>query len=136
MVVNRKFSSKETDAAHDTRARVKAASAQAASPAQAASACSSGDLDHLIHERTRLGLVSALASHKTMSFTELKTLLKTSDGNLSTHARKLEEAGYIECSKGFEGRVPRTEYKLSAPGREALNKYVAHMEALIAAMKK
>ncbi|MEX0738546.1 MAG: transcriptional regulator [Pseudohongiella sp.] len=96
----------------------------------------SGDLDHLIHERTRLGLVSALASHKTMSFTELKTLLNISDGNLSAHARKLEEAGYIECHKGFDGRVPRTEYTLNATGRKALNKYVVHMEALIAVMKK
>ena len=101
-----------------------------------ASARSSGDLDQLIHERTRLGLVSALASHKSMSFTELKTLLQISDGNLSTHARKLEEAGYIECSKGFDGRVPRTEYRLGSSGRKALNKYVAHMEALIAAMKQ
>lgn len=105
-------------------------------PAQVTRARSSGDLDHLIHERTRLGLVSALASHKAMSFTELKALLQISDGNLSTHARKLEEAGYIECSKGFDGRVPRTEYRLSPSGRKALNKYVAHMEALIAAMKK
>lgn len=97
---------------------------------------SSGDLDHLIHERTRLGLISALAGHKAMSFTELKVLLQVSDGNLSTHARKLEDAGYIECSKGFDGRVPRTEYRLSASGRKALSKYVSHMEALIAVMKK
>jgi DNA-binding MarR family transcriptional regulator len=97
---------------------------------------SSSDLNNLIHERTRLGLVSALASHKTMSFTELKTLLNISDGNLSAHARKLEEAGYIECSKGYDGRVPRTEYTLSTNGRKALHSYVSHMEALIAAMKK
>ncbi|OFE11288.1 transcriptional regulator [Pseudohongiella acticola] len=107
-----------------------------AAPARGARERSSGDLDQLIHERSRLGLVSALASHKSMSFTELKALLQISDGNLSTHARKLEEAGYIECSKGFDGRMPRTEYRLSASGRRALNKYVAHMEALIAAMKK
>lgn len=96
---------------------------------------SSSDLDSLIHERTRLGMVSALASHSCMSFSELKSLMQISDGNLSTHARKLEEAGYIECSKSFDGRMPRTEYKLKPRGREALQRYVAHMEALIAAMK-
>lgn len=136
MAVKRKVVNTETHAAHDQSARVKAAANKAVSVRENVKARSSGDLDHLIHERTRLGLVSALASHKAMSFTELKTLLNISDGNLSAHARKLEEAGYIECSKGFDGRVPRTEYRLSASGRKALNKYVAHMEALIAAMKK
>lgn len=131
MAVNRKVSSNAAETSG-----VKASANKAVSPAKTANARSSGDLDHLIHERTRLGLVSALASHKTMSFTELKTLLQISDGNLSTHARKLEEAGYIECSKEFDGRVPRTEYTLNATGRKALNRYVAHMEALIAAMKK
>ena len=129
MAVSRKVSSTETG-------RTETASKQVASPSEVVNARSSGDLDQLIHERTRLGLVSALASHKAMSFTELKSLLQISDGNLSTHARKLEEAGYIECSKGFDGRVPRTEFRLSASGRKALNRYVAHMEALIAAMKK
>ena len=94
------------------------------------------NLDKLIHERTRLALVSALAANATMTFNELKAVLQITDGNLSVHARKLEEAGYIECSKGFEGRLPRTEYRLSASGRAALQRYVAHMEALIGAVKK
>ena len=93
-------------------------------------------LDKLIHERTRLALVSALAANSVMSFNDLKSLLQITDGNLSVHARKLEEAGYLECSKGFEGRLPRTEYRLTAAGRNALQKYVAHMEALIGAVKK
>lgn len=133
MAVNRKTSSDQASAAQPGTERAKTGRRTKAGKAPASA---SGDLDNLIHERTRLGLVSALASHKTMSFTELKTLLNISDGNLSTHARKLEEAGYIECNKGFEGRVPRTEYTLNAAGRNALNKYVVHMEALIAAMKK
>lgn len=93
-------------------------------------------LDRLIHERTRLALVSALAANAMLSFNDLKSLLDISDGNLSAHARKLEDAGYIACSKGFEGRVPRTEYRLTASGRSALQKYIGHMEALITAMKK
>lgn len=129
MAVSRKISKAAS-------ARADAVLNKTAATARGARERSSGDLDQLIHERSRLGLVSALASHKSMSFTELKALLQISDGNLSTHARKLEEAGYIECSKGFDGRMPRTEYRLSASGRRALNKYVAHMEALIAAMKK
>jgi DNA-binding MarR family transcriptional regulator len=88
-------------------------------------------LDRLIHERVRLAIVSALAVHESLSFTELKTLLDTSDGNVSVHARKLEDAGYITCVKGFEGRVPRTEYTLTTEGRAALERYLAHMEALI-----
>lgn len=113
-------------------AKKKAKSVAAVSQTRPAS---SSDLDSLIHERTRLGMVSALASHNSMSFSELKSLMQISDGNLSTHARKLEEAGYIACSKSFEGRMPRTEYKLKPKGREALQRYIAHMEALIAAMK-
>lgn len=88
-------------------------------------------LDRLIHERLRLAIVSALAVHETLTFNELKTLLDTSDGNVSVHARKLEDAGYLTCTKGFEGRVPRTEYRLTAEGRAALERYLAHMEALI-----
>ncbi len=88
-------------------------------------------LDRLIHERVRLAIVSALAVHESLSFTDLKTLLDTSDGNVSVHARKLEDAGYVTCTKGFDGRVPRTEYRLTATGREALERYLAHMEALI-----
>ena len=88
-------------------------------------------LDRLIHERVRLAIVSALAVHDALTFTDLKTLLDTSDGNVSVHARKLEDAGYVTCTKGFDGRVPRTEYRLTAPGRLALERYLAHMEALI-----
>lgn len=88
-------------------------------------------LDRLIHERVRLAIVSALAVHESLSFNELKALLDASDGNVSVHARKLEDAGYIVCTKGFEGRVPRTEYRLAAEGRRALEQYLSHMEALI-----
>jgi len=94
------------------------------------------DLDRLIHERVRLALVSALAANAKLNFNDLKALLKISDGNLSAHARKLEAAGYISCIKGYEGRIPRTEYKLLPKGREALKNYIGHMEALITAMKK
>lgn len=97
---------------------------------------SAADLDRLIHERTRLAMVSALAANPLLTFNDLKSLLSISDGNLSAHARKLEDAGYIACSKSFDGRVPRTEYRLTDDGREALQKYIAHMEALIKAMKK
>lgn len=93
-------------------------------------------LDRLIHERTRLALVSALAANTLLTFNDLKSLLDISDGNLSAHARKLEDAGYVDCTKGFNGRMPRTEYRLAASGRAALQKYIAHMEALIGAMKK
>ncbi|MBE3099817.1 MAG: transcriptional regulator, partial [Planctomycetes bacterium] len=89
------------------------------------------DLDRLIHERVRLGIVSALAVNDTLTFNDLKQLLKTTDGNLSVHARKLEEAGYIVCTKSFEGRLPRTEFRLAAAGRHALERYLDHMEALI-----
>ncbi len=88
-------------------------------------------LDRLIHERVRLAIVSALAVHESLTFNELKALLETSDGNVSVHARKLEDAGYITCTKGFDGRVPRTEYRLAAAGRSALERYLSHMEALI-----
>ncbi|MES2626495.1 MAG: transcriptional regulator [Pseudomonadota bacterium] len=94
------------------------------------------NLDRLIHERVRLALVSALAANSAMNFNDLKALLNISDGNLSAHARKLEEAGYISCTKGYDGRIPRTEYKLLAKGKDALKNYIAHMEALIMAMKK
>lgn len=92
-------------------------------------------LDRVIHERVRLGILSALAVNPTLSFNELKALLKTSDGNLSVHARRLEEAGYVSCEKSFEGRVPRTEYQMTRSGREALRRYLDHMEALIAATR-
>lgn len=88
-------------------------------------------LDRLIHERIRLAIVSALAVHESLTFTDLRTLLDTSDGNVSVHARKLEDAGYVTCTKSFDGRVPRTEYRLTGTGRLALERYLAHMEALI-----
>jgi DNA-binding MarR family transcriptional regulator len=93
------------------------------------------DLDRVIHERLRLGIVSALASRDSLSFNDLKAALKTTDGNLSVHARRLEEAGYVDCQKGFEGRIPRTTYRLTAAGRRALERYLAHMEALIEAAR-
>jgi DNA-binding MarR family transcriptional regulator len=93
-------------------------------------------LDRLIHERLRLGIVSALAVNDSLSFSDLKKLMKTTDGNLSVHARKLEEADYIACTKSFEGRMPRTEYRLTATGRRALERYLDHMEALIRATRE
>lgn len=92
-------------------------------------------LDRVIHERMRLGIVSALAANDSLSFNDLKKLLNTTDGNVSVHARKLEEAGYVVCSKSFQGRMPRTEYSLSPAGRKAFEKYLSHMEALIEAMR-
>jgi DNA-binding HxlR family transcriptional regulator len=89
------------------------------------------NLDRVIHERTRLGILSALAVNASLAFSELKQLLKATDGNLSVHARKLEDAGYISCTKSFAGRVPKTEYRLMPAGRRALEKYLDHMEALI-----
>ena len=94
------------------------------------------DLDRLIHERIRLGIVSALAVNRSLTFNELKALLKTTDGNLSVHARKLEEADYIVCTKSFHGRLPKTEYRLAAGGRRALERYLNHMEALIRATRE
>ncbi len=93
------------------------------------------ELDRVVHERTRLGIVSALAVNPSLSFSELKELLRTTDGNLSVHARKLELAEYVTCTKSFQGRVPRTEYRLTAAGRRALERYLDHMEALIRATR-
>ena len=93
-------------------------------------------LDRLIHERMRLGIVSALAVNDSLTFNDLKQLMHTTDGNLSVHARKLEDAKYISCTKSFEGRVPRTEYKLTTAGRRALERYLDHMEALIRATRE
>lgn len=100
-------------------------------------ATSSGlpDLDRVIHERVRLGIISALAANQSLTFNDLKKLLETTDGNLSVHARKLEDAGYIRCTKSFEGRMPKTEYRLTEEGSKALTKYIDHMEALIHAMR-
>ena len=93
------------------------------------------ELDRLIHERIRLGIVSALASNESLSFNDLKRVLKTTDGNLSVHARKLEDAHYISCQKRFEGRMPKTEFRLTPAGKKALEKYLTHMEALIKAVR-
>ena len=96
----------------------------------------SNDLDKVIHERMRLGIISALAANPKLSFSDLKKLLDTTDGNISVHARKLEEAGYVTCEKSFKGRMPLTEYAITKAGRAALERYLNHMEALIKAMKK
>lgn len=93
-------------------------------------------LDRVIHERTRLGVLSALAVNAALTFNELKALLHVTDGNLSVHARKLEDAGYVSCTKSFSGRVPRTEFRLTPAGRKALEKYLDHMEALIRATRE
>jgi DNA-binding HxlR family transcriptional regulator len=106
--------------------------AQGVRPAQAAAS----NLDRLIHERTRLAIVSALAVNASLAFNELKELLRVTDGNLSVHARKLEDAGYIGCTKSFAGRMPKTEYRLTPAGRKALEKYLDHMEALIRATRE
>jgi DNA-binding transcriptional ArsR family regulator len=89
------------------------------------------DLDRLVHDRTRLAIVSALAANELLTFTELKAITETTDGNLSVHTRKLEDAGYVSCTKGFAGRTPRTEFALTGAGRKALQKYLDHMEAII-----
>ena len=103
--------------------------------AESAAGKVSGALDKVIHERMRLGIISALAANAKLSFTELRDLLATSDGNISVHARKLEEAGYVTCEKSFKGRMPLTEYKITKDGRAALKRYLDHMEALIKAMR-
>lgn len=110
----------------------KPAARKATAPVEA----SATQLDRLIHERTRLAIVSALAANSTLTFSELKELLQVSDGNLSVHARKLEDAGYVALTKSFAGRTPRTEYRLTSSGRRALEKYLNHMEALIHAARE
>ena len=97
---------------------------------------STHEIDRLIHERLRLGIISALAVNDSLTFNELKHMVKTTDGNLSVHARKLEDAGYVHCSKTFEGRTPKTEYSLTAAGKRALERYLDHMEAVIGHMRK
>jgi DNA-binding HxlR family transcriptional regulator len=104
-------------------------------PGPVAVEVSAPQLDRLIHERLRLGILSALSVNERLSFNDLKKLVGATDGNLSVHARKLEEGNYISCTKSFEGRVPRTEYKLTASGRKALERYLDHMEAIIHAMR-
>ena len=107
--------------------------APVARPAETAPAIP--ELDRIIHERIRLGIVSALAANASLTFNDLKRLLQTTDGNISVHARKLEEAGYISCTKSFQNRMPKTEYALTDAGRQALEKYLNHMESIINAMK-
>jgi DNA-binding MarR family transcriptional regulator len=104
-------------------------------PVEKAAGQVSESLDKIIHERMRLGIISALAANTKLSFADLKSLLNTTDGNISVHARKLEDAGYLTCEKSFKGRTPLTEYSITSAGREALEKYLNHMEALIAAMR-
>ena len=105
-------------------------------PVRAAAQPVPASLDRLIHERIRLGIVSALAVNRSLTFNELKALPKTTDGNLSVHARRLEEADYILCTKSFDGRLPKTEYRLTGAGRKALERYLDHMEALIRATRE
>src|SRR5688500_11481748 len=121
-----------SNAARDERHRRTASEA----PRATSKAASALELDRVIHERARLGILSALAVSEVLTFNELKALLDTTDGNLSVHARKLEEAEYLSCSKSFEGRLPRTEFRITKPGREALERYLDHMEALIGAVRK
>ena len=109
-------------------------SARGQSP-RAAGGRGSASLDNLIHHRIRLGIVSALAAVESLTFNELKALLETTDGNLSVHARKLEEADYVTCTKSFDGRRPRTDYRLTPVGRRELTRYLSHMEALIRATR-
>jgi DNA-binding HxlR family transcriptional regulator len=125
-------------ASRQTSAAVRESSVAAREPSVAARLAKKSplELDRLIHERLRLGIISALAVNERLTFNDLKRLLRTTDGNLSVHARKLEEAQYIACVKSFKGRVPRTEYSLTASGRRALEKYLAHMEAIIRAVRE
>ncbi|HKC62498.1 MAG TPA: transcriptional regulator [Pyrinomonadaceae bacterium] len=114
-------------AAEDKLHKVSESAAEVSAPHQ--------KFERLIHERSRLGIISALAVNESLTFNDLKRLIKTTDGNLSVHARKLEDAGYIACTKSFEGRTPKTEYKLTKTGRRALEQYLNHMEALIKTMR-
>ena len=116
------------DRHHGEARPLQAEKSKAAGPASLA-------LDRLIHERVRLGILSALAVNEALAFNDLKRLMKTTDGNLSVHARKLEEAEYVQCTKSFDGRLPKTEYRITASGRRALEKYLDHMEAIIRATR-
>jgi DNA-binding transcriptional ArsR family regulator len=126
-------------AAKGSAQRVGSRVQNAAAPAQSKSSKVSGiatSLDRLLHDPMRLGIASALAASGEMSFTDLKAALNATDGNLSVHARRLEEAGYVACEKSFEGRTPRTAFKLTASGRRALEKYLDHMDAIIRAARR
>ena len=122
---------KQSSSAADRRAQRGARATPSGLRAQKGDESMAPALDKIIHERIRLGIVSALAVNERLTFNELKQLLHTSDGNVSVHARKLEDAGYLACTKSFDGRVPKTDYKLTAAGRKALERYLSHMEALI-----
>jgi len=122
----------KSGAFHSSREEKGKRGAAVVRPPEAAAA----NLDRVIHERTRLGILSALAVNASLAFSELKQLLKVTDGNLSVHARKLEDAGYVSCTKSFDGRVPKTEYRLMPAGRRAFEKYLDHMEALIRATRE
>lgn len=124
--------------ARSAAAQVKARPAKIAKPATQQETVENAlpNLDRIIHERMRLGIVSALAVNDSLTFNELKRLLQTTDGNLSVHARRLEEADYVKCTKSFEHRVPKTEYRLTPAGRKAFERYLDHMEALIHAMRE
>jgi DNA-binding MarR family transcriptional regulator len=121
----------QQDKPHESKSRGSSRVEQAMRAAEKAP-----ELDGLIHERMRLGIVSALAANESLTFGELKELLKTTDGNVSVHARKLEDADYISCAKSFVGRMPKTEYRLTEKGRRALENYLNHMEALIRAARE
>ena len=126
----------DANAARRQRSERPAPPAGASRPAgRRAASRDPASLDNLVHHRLRLGIVSALAAAERLTFNEIKALLKTTDGNLSVHARKLEDAGYVTCTKGFDGRRPRTEYQLTALGRRELARYLTHMEALIRATR-
>jgi DNA-binding MarR family transcriptional regulator len=126
---------KQSSSAADRRAQRAAHATASGLRAEKGDESMAPALDKIVHERIRLGIVSALAVNERLTFNELKRLLQTSDGNVSVHARKLEDAGYLACIKSFEGRVPRTDYKLTAAGRKALERYLSHMEALILATR-
>ncbi len=123
-------------AARSSAQRVDSRTRGAAAPVQIKRPQTATSLDRLLHDPMRLGIASALAAGGEMSFTDLKVALDATDGNLSVHARKLEDAGYVACEKGFEGRTPRTTFKLTAAGRRAFQKYLDHMDAIIRAARK
>lgn len=131
MVDDRRATARKLDLEGQMEEKEQPTSITADVAAQRGSLAGPLSLDGLIHERVRLGIVSALSVHERLAFTELRQVLDTTDGNLSAHARKLEDAGYIECRKSFAGRVPHTDYALTSLGRDRLKEYVAHMEALI-----
>lgn len=122
-------------AARSSAQRVGARAHGTTAPAQVAHPQTTTSIDRLLHDPMRLGIASALAAGGELSFTDLRAALNATDGNLSVHARKLEEAGYVACEKGFEGRTPRTTFKLTASGRRALEKYLDHMDAIIRAAR-